>query len=52
MFNRYYLLPLLAAFAIGCGDKASEDTGSEDTGSEDTGSEDTGSEDTGDSGAE
>jgi hypothetical protein len=32
MFNRYYLLPLLAAFAIGCGDKASEDTGSEDTG--------------------
>lgn len=31
MFKHYYLLPLLAAFFIGCGDKDSEDSGSEDT---------------------
>jgi hypothetical protein len=31
MFKPYYMLALLAAFAIGCGDKDSEDTGSEDT---------------------
>jgi hypothetical protein len=31
MFKHYYLLPLLAAFFIGCGDKDSEDSGSADT---------------------
>jgi len=31
MFKYTYLLPLMAAFAFGCGDKDSEDSGSEDT---------------------
>lgn len=55
-----YIIPLLALFAFGCGDK-SEDTGdtgdtsvpgdTSDTGGSDTGGSDTG-EDTGDSGSE
>ncbi len=43
MFKPYYLLSLLAAFALGCGDKDSDDTGSADTAD---------SEDSGDTGAE
>ena len=50
MFKPYYALPLLVAFAFGCGDKDSEDTGSEDTSAPSDTADTADSGDSGDSG--
>ena len=42
MFKTYYVLPLMAAFTFGCGDKDAEDTGSEDTAAPADSGDDTG----------